>query len=219
VAELEPPLAVPRNRLLLLRARLVEPSLCLPQPALASLPAGEVGGELIASGLAVALVLGGVDLGRLGEHLGRDLLVGADRRVRGRGGELRAVDGDHARPDQPRLGAEAEHLAEEASQGLLVAGAKAGDRRVVGGLVGGDHAEGDVLAAAALDPARASLTDAVGVREQRQHHPRVVGGGAVAVGAVGGIEGPEVEPVDRLDHEPGEMVLVKPVAEVGGQQQ
>jgi hypothetical protein len=33
-----------------------------------------------------------------------------------------------------------------------VADAKAGDRGVVGGLVGGDHSESDVLAAAALDP-------------------------------------------------------------------
>ncbi|GAA0673961.1 hypothetical protein GCM10010193_28450 [Kitasatospora atroaurantiaca] len=34
---------------------------------------------------------------------------------------------------------------------------EAGDRRVVGGLVCADHPEGDVLAAAALDPVRASL--------------------------------------------------------------
>jgi hypothetical protein len=49
-------------------------------------------------------------------------------------------------------------------------------------------------------------------REERQHHPRIMRGGAVAVGAVGGVEGFEVELLDRLDHEPGEMVLVEPVA-------
>ena len=54
--------------------------------------------------------------------------------------------------DQAGVGAEAEHLAEQVGQGLLVAGPKAGDRGVVWDLVGADHAEGDVLAAAALDP-------------------------------------------------------------------
>ena len=74
--------------------------------------------------------------------------------IRGRGGELRAVDGEHACPHQPGLGAESEHLAEDVGQGLLVAHPEAGDRGVVGHLVGADHAEGDVLAAAALDPTR-----------------------------------------------------------------
>ena len=37
----------------------------------------------------------------------------------------------------------------------------------------------------------------------------------MAVGAVGGVEGLEIELVYRLDHEPGEMVLVKPVTQVG----
>jgi hypothetical protein len=62
-----------------------------------------------------------------------------------------------------------------------VADPKPGDRRVVGDLVGADHPEGDVLATAALDPARASPADAVGVGEQGEHHFRIVGGGAVAV--------------------------------------
>jgi hypothetical protein len=50
-----------------------------------------------------------------------------------------------ALPQSPRT------LAEEPSQRLLVADAKARDRRVIGNLVGADHPEGDVLAAAALD--------------------------------------------------------------------
>jgi hypothetical protein len=66
-----------------------------------------------------------------------------------------------------------------------------------------DYPEGDVLAAAALDPPRRALAHAVGVGQQREHHPRVVGRAAVAVGAVGGIERPKVELLDRLDHEPG----------------
>jgi hypothetical protein len=37
-------------------------------------------------------------------------------------------------------------------------------------------------------------------------------GPAVAVGAVGGKEGLQVELLDRLDHEPGKVIFVKPVA-------
>ena len=99
------------------------------------------------------LVLGGVDAPGLGEDLGGDLLVGADRSVGGIGGELGAVDRDHADVDDPGLRAEPQDPAEEVRQRRLVANAKAGDRRVVGDLVGADHPEGDVLAAAALDPA------------------------------------------------------------------
>lgn len=39
---------------------------------------------------------------------------------------------EHRHLDQAGLGAEAEHLAEEVSEGLLVADPEAGDRRVVG---------------------------------------------------------------------------------------
>lgn len=96
-------------------------------------------------------------------RISRDPLVATAGVVGGRGLELRAVDGEHRHLDQASLGAEVEHPAAEASEGLLVADPEAGDRRVVGGLVCADHPEGDVLAAAALDPARASLADAVGV--------------------------------------------------------
>lgn len=100
-----------------------------------------------------------------------------------------------------------------------MADAKAGDRGMVGSLVGGDHPEGDVLTAAALDPPRASLPDRVGVDDQRHHHLRIVGGAAVAVSAVVGVEGLEVELVHGLDHEPGGVVVGQPVAEIRRQKQ
>ncbi|KKK97751.1 hypothetical protein LCGC14_2649630, partial [marine sediment metagenome] len=53
--------------------------------------------------------------------------------------------------DEAGIGAQAEHLAEEARQCLFVSDPKAGDRGVVGGVVGRDHPEGNVLAAAAFD--------------------------------------------------------------------
>jgi hypothetical protein len=46
-----------------------------------------------------------------------------------------------------------------------------------------------------------------------------VGGGAVAVGSIGGVEGLEVERLDGIDHEPGEVVLGEPVAQVRRQEQ
>jgi hypothetical protein len=96
----------------------------------------------------------------------------------------------------------------------LVADPEAGDRRVVGDLVGADHPEGDVLATAALDRSRGALADRVGVGEQGEHHLRLVGGGAVAVGSVGAVEGLELELLDRFDHEPGEVIGGQPVAQV-----
>jgi hypothetical protein len=48
--------------------------------------------------------------------------------------ELGRVERDRAGLDEPGLGAEREHLREEARQGVLVAGAEARDRRVVGRL-------------------------------------------------------------------------------------
>ena len=79
---------------------------------------------------------------------------------------------------------------------MLVAHPEAGDRGVVGHLVCADHPEGDVLAAAALDPARGALADGVGVGDERQHHFRLVGGAAVAVGTIGRIEVLKVELLD-----------------------
>jgi hypothetical protein len=100
-----------------------------------------------------------------------------------------------------------------------VADPEAGDRRVVRELVDADHPEGDALAAAALDPPRGALADAVGVCEQGEHHLGVMRRAVMAVSAVSGVERPEVELLDRLDHEPGEVVFIQPVAQVRRQQQ
>ena len=153
-AGLKPLGAIARHRLGALGPLALELLFGLAKPGAAPVRGAKPLGQLIASGLAVDLILGGVDATRLGEDLGGDLLVGADRAIGGRGGELGAVDREHADVDDPGLAAEPQHLAEEVGQRLFVANAKARDRRVVGGLVGADHPEGDVLSAAALDPAR-----------------------------------------------------------------
>jgi hypothetical protein len=126
--------AVPRDRLLLGGALALEALLHLPQPGAPAAAACQMLWQLVAAIGAVDRILGGVDALRLGENLGGDLLVAADRRVGGRGGELRAVDANHAGPDQSRLGTEAEHLTKQPRQRLLVAGPKTRDRRVVGHL-------------------------------------------------------------------------------------
>jgi hypothetical protein len=101
----------------------LESLLGLAKPGAASVRRAQSLRELIAACLAVDFILGGVDAPGLGEDLGGDLLVAADRSVRGRGGELGAVDRDHADVDDPGLRAEPQDLAEEARQGLLVANA------------------------------------------------------------------------------------------------
>jgi hypothetical protein len=57
------------------------------------------------------------------------------------------IDSDHADLDQAGLPAQGQDLAEQTGQRVLVALAKARDRRVVGHLLGGDHAEGDITLA------------------------------------------------------------------------
>jgi hypothetical protein len=104
-------------------------------------------------------------------------------------------------------------------QRLLMAHLKARDRGVVGHLVCADHPEGDVLAAAPLDPPRGTLADATGIGQQRHHHPRVMRRAAMAVDAVGGLERLEVELLHRLDHKPSQTVLIQPVTQIRRQQQ
>ena len=68
--------------------------------------------QLIATSLAVALVLLAIDRVRLGEDLARDLLVVTIGVARGVRLDLRPVDRDQPDLRQARLGAEPEHVAE-----------------------------------------------------------------------------------------------------------
>jgi hypothetical protein len=104
--------AVARHRLRALGPLALQLLLGLAEPGAAAVRAAKPLGQLIAAGIAVDLVLGSVDPAGLGDDLRGDLLVGADRAVGGVGGELRAVERDHADVDDPRLAAEAEDLAE-----------------------------------------------------------------------------------------------------------
>jgi hypothetical protein len=96
--------------------------------------------------LAVKLVLGGIDGLGLLEDLARDPLVIDRPLAAGVRRELNPIDRHQPRPSQPRPRTEAEHRAEQLPQGPLVALDETSDRRVIGHLLGGDYAIGDVLA-------------------------------------------------------------------------
>ena len=80
---------------------------------------------------------------------------------------LGAVDRDHSDRGQPRLRAESEHAAEEASQRVLVTLDEPRDRRVIGALMRRDHAERHVFFAGPLDRPRRPHTARVGVEHKR----------------------------------------------------
>lgn len=149
----------------------VQDLLGLPQPPAAIAADAQLDRQLIAACISEALVLGRVDLSGLVEDLARDLLVAACR-VMGRvGGDLGALDRDDPKLDQTSASAQRQNLSEQAADRGLVMRPEARDRCVIRRLVGRDHAEGDVLAAVALDRARRADSDRVGVDQQRRHHP------------------------------------------------
>jgi hypothetical protein len=190
-----------------------------PQPGQPAGRAGQAGRELVAATLAVLAVLGLVGLGGLPQDPGDlflELLLGAVGPLGGVAGQLGPVQGDGADPDHPGGRAQPQGLDQKPGKGSLVADPEPGDGHVVGGLVGGQDAEGNVLLAAALDLPGGAHAKAVGVQQHAEQHLGVVGGVAVAVVAVGPIERGEVKLVDHVQDEPGEVAFGEPVAQVRG---
>jgi hypothetical protein len=70
--------------------------------------------------------------------------------------------------------------------------------------------------AAAFDLPGGAHPKTVAVQQHTEQQLGVVGGVAVPVVAVRSVEGCQVELVDDVKDEPGEMILVEPVAQVGG---
>jgi hypothetical protein len=77
--------------------------------------------------------------------------------------DLCPIDRQHPETSETRIRAKSQHLAEQASDRVLVTLAEPRDRRVVGPLVRRDHAAGDMLHALALDHPRRALPTTVGV--------------------------------------------------------
>src|ERR1035441_4973278 len=97
--------------------------------------------------------------------------------------------------------------------------AKTRDRRVIRTPIRRDHTVGDILHALALNHPRGALPLAVGVEQQREHHPRLVRRTAVAIPAVGAIERRQIHLLDRRQHEPRKMILRQPPPQTRRQQQ
>jgi hypothetical protein len=90
---------------------------------------------------------------------------------------------------------------------------------VIGSPVAGQNAEGDVLRAASFDLPGGAHAQAVGIEQHAQQGFRVVGAMAVPIITVPPVEGFEVELVDDVEHEPGEVAVGQPVAQVRVQQE
>ncbi len=174
----------------------------------------ESGGRLVAAGPAELGVFGFVGSLRLGEQLLDglvDRVVGHVALHGGRGGHLRPIERHEADPGHPCLRAQPERGGEDHLQHLFVTLAEPGDRRVVGKQSGADHPEGDIDMARTLDLAARADPDTVGVEQQRHHRCRVVRCAAPAIGSVVGVEGRQVHLLDRVQHEPRQMVFGQPV--------
>jgi hypothetical protein len=197
----------------------LQPCLGLPQPGQPTRLAGQRFGQLVPTLITKQSVLALVGVGGLAQDLG-DLGVepvkGAVGLVRTVAGQLGAIQGDRADLDHASGRAQLERGDQEAGQGLLVADAEARNGHMVRELVGGKDPEGDVLVAASLDLPGGAHADAVRVEQHAEQGFGVVGGMAVPVIAVGSVERGEVELVDHVQDEPGEVALGEPVAQVGG---
>jgi hypothetical protein len=207
-----------RNRTRLFGAALFEPALGIGQPPRATLARAERLGQLIAAPITQALVLLGVDRIGVGQHLARELLVIARRALRRVRMNLRAVDGEHRRVDQTGVRTQGEDVTEEVGEGVLMTLAESRDGRVVGNLVRGEDAEGDVFLARALDRTRRPDPTRVRIEQQRDHHRRLKRRAAVPVLSIRAVERLQVHLRDRVDHEPREVPLGKPISDVWRQQ-
>jgi hypothetical protein len=208
-----------RDRLRFGGAPLVEAALGFAQPAAPPLRRRQLPGQLVAAPVAVALVLGPVDRTGLGQNLAGDLVVGEILMLRSVRVQLRAIHRQHRHPDQTGVGAERQHIAEQTSQGSLVALAKARDRAVIGPLVGGDHPHRHIVEASAFDHPRRAAAGSVRVQQQRHHHRRIVRRTAMPVLAIGAIEPGQVHLLNRRQNEPREMVIRQPLTQARRQQQ
>jgi hypothetical protein len=88
------------------------------------------------------------------------------------------------------------------------------DRCVVRPLLGRQDPERDVLLAGPLDRPRRSNPARVRVEQPADHHRRVIGGPAATVAAIRAIERLQSHLRDGVDHEPHEVVLRQPVADI-----
>jgi hypothetical protein len=192
------------------------------QPGQPLSPAGQRPRQLLAAGGAVLAVLGPVGRGGLGEQLSDLRLqmgMGAIGRRGGVGLDLGAIQGDQPQADQAGRRAQPQRGHQQPGQGLLVADPEPRDGHMIGGGVVGQHPKGDVLGQAPLDLAGGTDPGAIGI----QQHPSSIRGSYAArpcpVGAIGLEERAQVQLVDHVQDEPGQVAGWQPVAQVGREQE
>lgn len=138
---------------------------------------------LVCLALTEATVLFGISLLCLSEDL-LDELTTPIRVRRDVCCDLGAVDRDETGVNNAGVHAADEHLIGQTGDRLLMATTKAGDRRVVGGLIRGEDAKSDGLVESALDATARAFADAEGVEHDRKHEALVIVGTTAAVIAV-----------------------------------
>jgi hypothetical protein len=113
-----------------------------------------------------------------------------------------------------------ERLYEQGRKAVEVAAAEARQGGVIGVLIGGQVAEGDVVVGGPFDGAGARDADAIAVEQQAGHQEGVIGGESTGVFAVViGVEGGQVEFAHDIGDEAGQMILGEPVFEGRGQEE
>jgi hypothetical protein len=140
----------------------------------------------------VLAVLGPIRVSSLREQLGDlglEVGVGAVGRGGGVGLDLGAVQGDQPQAHHPGGRAQLQRGDQQSGQGSFVADPEPGDGHVIGRAVAGQDAKGDVFGAAAMP-----------------------------IGSIGGQERTQIELVDHVEHEPGQMIGWQPLAHIRWEQ-
>jgi len=110
-----------------------------------------------------------------------------------------------AKADQTGPAAQPEHLLEQPGQHLQVALAEIADRAEIRPVQGGHCLKVEPLLAAPRDLARGVDAAAIGVEQQRHHHPRMIGRRSALL-AIAGHDRRQVEPVaHHLAHKMRQM--------------
>ena len=112
---------------------------------------------------------------------------------------------------QARLPAQFQHLQEQAGQCSQVVLPEVGDGTEVRRVVGRQHPEGDVLVETKSNPARGRHSDAVAVDQDLDHHPGMVGRAAPLFALIAGHDGGQIQLVDHVGDEVGQMVRGQPL--------
>ncbi len=133
--------------------------------------------------------------------------------------QLGAVQGHVTQLDEAGLLTEAKDLGEEATERREMAFAKRGDGVVVGVLVAGKDAVGDFFVGGALQLAGRGLALGVSVDEELEEHGRVISGAAAKlVFLVGVHDERQIQRVDHVGDEEGEVVGREPLFQAGRKQ-